>query len=88
MKMVDPVDGSHIKCMWLDCEKAGKTEHLIVVREPYGVDPRNIIRPAPNMDERWKNVHYLFCCYRHREYWRHSHVSMFDLPSGSRGTIL
>ncbi len=87
--MVDPVDGQHLLCMWQDCQRAGKTEHQIVVREPTGVDPVLVVVPHhTGATSGWKFLHYVFCCHRHAEYWRYSHRSLFNLPPGSKGSIL
>lgn len=86
--MIDPDDGLHLLCMWLECERPGDTQYQAVVTEPYGVDPGLILVPAPNMHQRWKRIHYLFCSERHRLYWANSHRSLYNLPSGSKGTLL
>lgn len=88
VRMIDPADGQHLPCMWSDCQRAGDTRFQAVVTEPYGVDLDLVVRPAPNMDERWRRVIYLFCCERHRAYWANSHKSLYNLPTGSRGTLL
>jgi hypothetical protein len=86
--MVDPGDGQRLMCMWDDCQLAGDTQHQAVVTEPHGVDPALILIPAPNMDQPWQRVIFLFCSQRHLMYWTNSHISLYNLPTGSRGTLL
>ena len=74
--------------MWGECWRPGDTHHQAVVTEPYGVDPGLIIRPAYNMHEKWRRIIYLFCCERHKLYWVNSHRDLYNLPAGSRGTLL
>lgn len=88
VRMIDPGDGEHLLCMWAPCERDGDTQYEIVVTEPYGVDPGLILRPAPNMNEKWKRVHYLFCSERCKAYYLNSHRDLYNLPSGSKGTLL
>lgn len=84
VRMVDPLAGDHIPCAWIECDRDGDTQHEATVTEPYGVDPLLVFRRAPNMDQRWKRVHYLFCSERHKAYWVNSHRSLYNLPAGSK----
>ncbi len=67
--------GQLITCCFNDCYQLGTSryEH----RERIGVDLMRMPRYRI----------YLFCSERHRELWRHSHVSLGNLPTGLRGMI-
>jgi len=73
---VSGTTGRIIPCCWADCDRAGRTEHQIVIREagsPDGrVPPRNLI--------------YLFCSERHRLYYRNGPSAFGQLRSGERST--
>ena len=90
MKMIDPVDGTRVVCMWDDCTRPGDTMYEVVIRERPDVDPRNIVRmPAGKLaQDPWKYVHYLFCCPAHKGFFVHSHVSMGRLPAGTTPRLL
>jgi hypothetical protein len=47
--------------------------------ERVGDDRHRVVLPEPR-----GNLIYLFCSERHREYWRNSHHSMGNLPSGAK----
>ncbi len=66
--------GQLIPCCFNDCGRLGTTryEHREFIEEVMG-HPRYRI--------------YIFCSDRHRLLWEHSHKSLGNLPSGSRGMI-
>jgi hypothetical protein len=66
MKMISGTTSQRITCCWMDCPKAGDTDHAARVYEPT------------------RTLHYLFCSERHLLYWVNSHVSLGNLPAGSK----
>lgn len=64
--------GERILCGWDDCEEYGLMLHQVRIQyaqEDSGEDYM---------------VRHLFCSERHRDYFRNGHVSMGNLPAGSR----
>lgn len=67
--------GTHIMCGWDTCERDGYENNKVVVHEG-----------APGYEA--KDITYIFCSERHRQYWLHSTVSCNNLPPGYRSSIL
>lgn len=91
MRVVDPLDGTKLPCLWDDCTRLGDTRYEILVREAEDVDPRNVLR-LPAGATRWerpmKTVHYLFCSEAHRLMFLNSHIAMGKLPTGTNPRLL
>jgi hypothetical protein len=65
----------HVACAWDTCEKDGFEMYKVVEHEG-----------APGYEKR--DIAYVFCTERHKQYWLHSTVSCNNLPPGYRGRIL
>lgn len=69
-------DGSkHVMCAWDTCEKDGFENNKVVAHEG-----------AKGYET--KDITYVFCSERHKQYWLHSTVSCNNLPPGYRSSIL
>jgi len=71
--------GTWLQCCWFECEQQGFDLHKTRFHD------HNKGVPCGHPDSR--HVWYVFCSERHRDYLLHSHISMGNLPAGSKLTV-
>jgi len=71
--------GTWLQCCWFECERQGFDLHKTRFHD------HNKGVPCAHPDSR--HVWYVFCSERHRDYFLHSHISMGNLPAGSKLTV-
>lgn len=68
-----------IPCGWDDCQRRGVDIHKTFFHD------HNPLYPCSGSGA--KHVWYVFCSERHKQYFLHSHVSLGNLPAGSRNVM-
>ena len=71
---LDHGGAKHVMCAWDTCEKDGYENNKVVVHEGVHGNVRDIT--------------FVFCSERHRQYWLNSVRDRDNLPPGYRGSIL
>ena len=85
-KTILNVDKAHcgetafLQCCWEDCRKPGTTLHKALSHDH--------AKGYPCDHEMSKHTWFVFCSERHRQLFKHSHISKGNLPTGERGRIL
>jgi hypothetical protein len=67
--------GTYVLCAWDTCERPGLECNKVVENDA-----------APGRERR--EINYVFCSERHRQYFIHSTVRANDLPSGYKRSIV
>jgi uncharacterized protein YodC (DUF2158 family) len=68
-----------IRCAWFECGKDGYEMHKSVFHEHD--------RALPCDHHLSAHINFVFCSERHKQYYLHSHIDLWNLPKGHKSTL-